>query len=291
MATVDFHGLSVEIVSPKGTSKPTIRGNISTKWATGVIAHDDKKLHVIVGPVLSENEVYVVRDDKEKIYLIGFESEKQAKIAAITNGIDHSDTERLEETTAEKLKNVAKALSNPNYSAEQIPNNASSVPNPIVPSAQSGILPLSPSSFGMNMNPMMGMGMMGPPPIDVESFEGVNQLLGRVGSMKDNELVRVASEIWGPGYQFVNATPNHVRVEVVGFLLDQRDLLGVSFENPETAGPSSSSTAGSGGFGETTSAAENSSITTSPGVLGTSSALISLPNQGYQPPLPSDSTG
>lgn len=83
-----------------------------------------------------------------------------------------------------------------------------------------------------------GMGMMGPPPIDVETFDGVKSLLGRIGNMKDNELLNLIQEIWGPGYSYINATTEHVRCEALGFLLDQRDLLELMEpQQPSTISP------------------------------------------------------
>ncbi len=77
-------------------------------------------------------------------------------------------------------------------------------------------------------NPMMGMGMPMIDPHDVETFEGVQSLIGRVGSVKDQELMEIASKIWGNGYNFEGQSPNQARAEILGFLYDQRDLLGVA---------------------------------------------------------------
>lgn len=71
-----------------------------------------------------------------------------------------------------------------------------------------------------------GLGMM-PPLLDVETFEGVQNLLNKIGTVKDDELMQISEEIWGKGYDFSGKPPEQARQEIIGFLLDQRDLLGV----------------------------------------------------------------
>ena len=83
--------------------------------------------------------------------------------------------------------------------------------------------------------PMMAppvMPMMMPDPHDVETFEGVQALLRKMGSVKDPELMEIASKIWGDGYTFEGQPPEVARAEIIGFLLDQRDLLGVEAAMP-----------------------------------------------------------
>lgn len=64
-------------------------------------------------------------------------------------------------------------------------------------------------------------------PHDVETYEGVESLLGRLGSVKDPELMQIAAKIWGKGYNYEGEPPAKARGEILGWLLDQRDLLGV----------------------------------------------------------------
>lgn len=64
-------------------------------------------------------------------------------------------------------------------------------------------------------------------PQDVETFEGVQSLLGRMGGIKDPELMEIAEKIWGDGCNFEGQSPQQARAEIMGFLMDQRDLLGV----------------------------------------------------------------
>jgi hypothetical protein len=92
------------------------------------------------------------------------------------------------------------------------------------------LMPTMPQMPGMGM-PGMGMmpGMMPmmPDPQDVETFEGVQSLIRRMGSVKDLELMEIGSKIWGDGYNYEGKTPLQARAEILGFLLDQRDLLGI----------------------------------------------------------------
>lgn len=81
------------------------------------------------------------------------------------------------------------------------------------------------------MDPMMVVD-----PHDVETFEGVQSLIGRMGSVKDPELMDIASKIWGSGYNFEGQSPYQARAEILGFLMDQRDLLGVEPYVPENPG-------------------------------------------------------
>ncbi len=87
------------------------------------------------------------------------------------------------------------------------------------------------------VSPMMPGVVMGPPPIDVETLEGVEYLLGRIGGVNDKELIQIASEIWGPGFQYENVSPQQAREEIVGFLLDQRDLLFYAPQIPQPEQP------------------------------------------------------
>jgi hypothetical protein len=89
-----------------------------------------------------------------------------------------------------------------------------------------------------DMTPMMPMQQPAAPfvpmmvePHDVETFEGVMSLLGRVASASDEELMTIAGKIWGNGYSYEGQAPEQARAEILGFLLDQRDLLGIA---PET---------------------------------------------------------
>ncbi len=70
------------------------------------------------------------------------------------------------------------------------------------------------------------------PPPTVETLDGVERYLNQVGSMKDKELMALVKEIWGEGYKYqCGENLEQVRAEVVGFLLDQRDLFKIILMN------------------------------------------------------------
>ena len=83
------------------------------------------------------------------------------------------------------------------------------------------------------VDPMTGMPMMPIDPHDVETFEGVESLIGRIGSVNDQELMTIAEKVWGAGYNYEGQSPWQARAEILGFLQDQRDLLGVEPEGIE----------------------------------------------------------
>ena len=74
--------------------------------------------------------------------------------------------------------------------------------------------------FSMNKSMMYG------------SFDSVNGILQQIGAIPDEQIMAMAGEIWGSGYQYKN--PQKARTELLGFLMDQRDLLSVpqSSEKP-----------------------------------------------------------
>jgi hypothetical protein len=129
------------------------------------------------------------------------------------------------------------------------------------------------------MVPPMPM-MVQPDPHDVETYDGVTSLLNRMGSAKDPELMQIASKIWGDGYTFEGQNPQQARAEILGFLLDQRDLLGVApdesmlMNSPPSASLPVSEPPGSSDFFATSnnlvtgegelSPTENSSVEASP---------------------------
>jgi len=100
------------------------------------------------------------------------------------------------------------------------------------------MVPPAPEGPPMVQQPVMpGMMPMMPPidPHDMETFEGVQAMLRTIGSAKDPELMQIAGKIWGDGYTFEGLPPEIARAEIIGFLLDQRDLLGVEPAMPVSA--------------------------------------------------------
>lgn len=95
-------------------------------------------------------------------------------------------------------------------------------------SMEKALGPGAPNQPTQHINTTLLMPMVDPH--DVETYEGVLSLLNRIGSVKDRELMQIAGKIWGSGYTFEGMSPRVARTEIVGFLLDQRDLLGVQQE-------------------------------------------------------------
>lgn len=196
---------------------------------------DGMALDVFVGPEEKAEHVYVVHQMKKPDFktfdelkvMVGFESLKQARAAYLCHYdkegfLGDVDTLTVAEFKKKYLDDVAKALGYmgmTTYPATSAAGHAVGVPNP------AGVPPNVPVPGMSGM-----MQPMGPPPIDVETLDGVESLLRRVGNVKDPELLAIVADIWGPGYQYVNASPELVRCEVMGFLLDQRALLKVAQE-------------------------------------------------------------
>lgn len=200
------HGLDISIETDKGQNRywydPHAEGEkgvTKMKHPYGYIRRtmgaDDEHVDVYIGPNQDSRRVFVIRQmkkpnfkhyDEDKV-MMGFESPTEAKQAYL----DHYNSPKFFGSMKEMDIDAFK---------EEFVTKA---------------LPL-PVAAGV---------MMGPPPIDVETLEGVEHLLNRMGSVNDNELMQIASDIWGEGFQFQNVTPQQAREEVIGFLLDQRDLL------------------------------------------------------------------
>lgn len=226
-----FQGMKIAVETDKGQSRTWYdkdaknHGSTVMKFPYGYFvgtknsgkSGDGMALDVYVGPEEKAKNVYVVHQMKKPDFkefdelkvMIGFESARQARISYLCHYSDEKFLGDMDTLTVDEFKdkylNVEKALGQ--ISPIGVPN-----PNGMV------------APMGMPMMPM------GPPPIDVETLQGVESLLSRVGNMKDTELLSLVEEIWGPGYQYMNASPELVRCEVCGFLLDQRDLLKVAQE-------------------------------------------------------------
>jgi len=196
---------------------------------------DAMALDVFVGPEEDVDEVYVVHQMKKPEFkefdelkvMVGFESAKQAHMAYLS----HYDNEKflgsMDTLSLSKFKDkylnssVTKAMDAMPLSSAAI--GTESIPNP------AGIAPAITPTAPVTQMPAMQSSM------DVETLEGVESLLRRTGSMKDNDLLRLIKEIWGPGYQYINAPLELVRCEITGFLLDQRDLLKTAKEQQAVA--------------------------------------------------------
>ena len=222
---IDFQGLPVSIEADKGEmlewhdNYEGRSGKTKMRYPYGFIRHTDGKdgeeVDVYVGPSKDSEKVFVCHQVKGKKFeipdedkvMLGFDSAREAKAAFLV----HYDDERyLHGMTESTMSEFKKKFMNKSLNA-----GMPMTPNPMMPNPM------------MGMNPQMGMMPMGPPPTDVESFEGCQILLDRMGSVKDLELMSIAEKIWGNGYNFTGISPEQARQEIIGFLMDQRDLLGV----------------------------------------------------------------
>jgi len=221
-----FQGLPIDIETDRGQIRYFRGGQVKLTYPYGYIRRtegaDGDEIDIFVGPNTDSQAVYVIHTrkkpsfttyDEDKV-MVGFESPREAKAAFLENYDDRRFFGSMTETTIDDFKRIfvtAKSL------------DAGLVGQPPPPP-----MPMAPMGGMPGMMPGMGMMGMGPPPIDVETFEGVQQLLGRIGTVPDQQLMEIASTIWGSGYMFEGQVPDQARQEIIGFLLDQRDLLGVA---------------------------------------------------------------
>ena len=202
-----FRGMDLSIETDKGQlrhwgdphgdgEKGTTKMEYPYGYIRRTMGNDDEHVDVYVGPNESVDEVYIVHQmkkpnfkhyDEDKV-MIGFESPKDAKQAYLAH---YNDS---------RFFGSMKTMKVDDFKEEFVNKNLESLSSPPSPE------------------------MMGPPPIDVETLEGVTSLLGRLGSIKDDEMMQVMAEVWGPGFESTSELPQ-IREEVTGFLLDQRDLL------------------------------------------------------------------
>lgn len=219
--TIQFQGFTIGVETDKGEYRhwydPGTRTTGKTKmnYPYGFIKRtegaDGDGVDVYVGPDDESNKVFVIHQlkapkftqyDEDKV-MLGFISPREAKSAYLEHYDNPKYFGEMTETTIDAFKRML---------------SSDGAKTRVVKKA------FMPSMPGMSMFP----GMMGPPPIDVETFDGVRAILSRIGDSKDAELMQIASEIWGPGCNFQGQTPESAREEIIGFLLDQRDLLGVA---------------------------------------------------------------
>lgn len=248
-----FRGLKISVETDKGQTR-SWRGGETKMWFPygyfegtkhSGVSGDGMALDVYVGKHEDTPDVYVIHQMKaphfeefdELKVMLGFESEKRARAAYLMH-YTPDDDRRIGEMEIYPFDEFVAKFIDVTEEAPDVEKAMGFMPQ--VPQ-QPGAPPMGGVAMGMPMMPMM---QQGPPPLDVETYDGVEAILGRVGNMKDQELLRVVEKIWGPGYQYVNATPDHVRAEVRNYLLDQRDMLaslhslGAS-QQTQPSGPSS----------------------------------------------------
>jgi hypothetical protein len=238
-----FQGLPISIETDKGQTRawhdPASGESGKTKmnYPYGYIRRtegaDGDEIDVFIGPTEASKQVFIVHQrkkptftqyDEDKI-MLGFESPREAKAAYLEHYDDRRFFGSMTETTIDDFKRMF--IENAKKAIGMEGSLVGAPPPPPMPMAP----------MGMPGMPMMGMG---PPPTDVETFEGVQALLGRIGTVADQQLMEIASTIWGNGYTFAGQSPDQARQEIIGFLLDQRDLLGVA-PDPLSMQPSPSS--------------------------------------------------
>lgn len=229
-----FRGLKISVETDKGQTRQWRGGETKMWFPYGYfegtkhngVSGDGMALDVFVGRHEDAPDVYVIRQmhspdfeefDELKV-MLGFESEKRARAAYLMH-YEPQDERRIGDMEAYPFDEFVERFIKVDEDDPSVEKAMGFMPQ--VPQ-QPGMPAVGGVAMGMPMMPMM---QQGPPPIDVDTYDGVEAILGRVGNMKDQELLRVVEKIWGPGYQYVNATPDHVRAEVRNYLLDQRDLL------------------------------------------------------------------
>ena len=102
-------------------------------------------------------------------------------------------------------------------------------------------------------------------PYDMNIPQSVQTQLASVGSISDQDLIQLAQEVWGEGYEYRPISTNHVRAELRGYLQDQIEWLKMnpmaqmlhqqnSLQMPTEMPHSSDSAPNSGPGGENSSA-------------------------------------
>jgi hypothetical protein len=84
------------------------------------------------------------------------------------------------------------------------------------------------------INKALGQVMVMPEPT-VEDMYGVQSFMRQVPTTNEGQLVDLAGEIWGKDYRYKGVDAEHIRAELIGFLLDQRDLLESTPQEPQDA--------------------------------------------------------
>lgn len=210
-----FQGLDISIETDKGDVRHWYdphnreKGTTKMRFPYGYIRRtmgaDDEQIDCYVGPDEKATTVYVIEQLKapdfkkfdELKVMLGFESEKQAKNAYLMHYNDERFFGKMRVVDLEDFKDkyVAKAL-----------DGGSDLGAMAAPSAATPFVRIP------------------EPPLDVDSPEGVENVLKKIGSMKDKDIQKLSELVWGEGYQYNGMPLDHIRSELIGFLLDQRDL-------------------------------------------------------------------
>lgn len=210
---IDFNGVAINISTEKGEYRQTDHGLVKMQYPYGYIINTESKgdkseLDIYVGPDDKADTVYVIHQMKpphftewdEDKYFFGFESSRQAKNAYLRHYDDARYFGSIISLPIDTFKNkfLKKAFSD----ISTVPNQTS-----------------SPTPTGVPV----GQKMMIPPLPGIDDPGGAEFYLSKMGSAKDKDLTQLASDIWGTGYDYRGATPESIRAELIGFLLDHKN--------------------------------------------------------------------
>jgi hypothetical protein len=151
--------------------------------------------------------------DEDKV-MAGFNTAKDAKAAYLLNFDDTRFFGAMTAMPVERFKDyfIKKALTGP---------------PPPMPEGQEGAPPEegAPPPPQQKGPPGVADPMLVPPPLDLNNLEHVVHMLNQIASISDKDLEQLSQEVWGEGYAYNSLSDDHVKAELIGWLLDQRDLL------------------------------------------------------------------
>lgn len=213
---INFFGLRIAIENEKGSIRhwhdpnTGMEGDTKMHHPYGYFLEDDVKrgedgdgLDVFVGPDIDNyaNEIYVIKQrqapdfekwDETKV-MIGFESPRSAVAAYQTHFDDPRFLGKMKVMSIQDFKDK--------YGKEK-------------------------TEKALNSAPMIAgsSAMMMKPPDDPDIPEAVPYMLGRIAKMGDTDLMELSAKVWGPGYRYNQQNPILMKEELIGFLLDQKEM-------------------------------------------------------------------
>jgi hypothetical protein len=234
-----FQGMDVSIETDKGEYRHWYDPHNKTEGKTkmthpyGYIRRTDgadgEQVDIYVGPNEDAKKVYVVHQmkapefkqyDEDKV-MAGFDSAKEAKAAYMRNFDDTRFFGAMTAMPVERFRDyfIKKALTGP--------------PTPMTegegePPEQGAPPPQKKGPPGV-ADPMLA-----PPPLDLNNLEHVMHMLSQIASINDKDLEQLSQEVWGEGYTYNSLSDDHAKAELIGWLLDQRDLLAAFPIVPQT---------------------------------------------------------
>ena len=176
------------------------------------VGEDEEQVDCYIGPDENEEIVYVIHQmkkpdfkeyDEDKV-MIGFSSPKEAKAAYLMHYNSPKFFGSMDEMTMDKFKDEF-----------------------VTKSFDIRFCMVCGSEPGVNIDCPECMRSSG----TLDTLEGVQGAIQSMYSASDQEILRMSDEIWGDGYQYEKSTPDQVRNELIGMLMDMRDLLTIQEEN------------------------------------------------------------